>query len=105
MKWSVNFRRSNFVGRGITRPIYRMLQAEAFDPEAVEMLSQCYEAILKDLGLASRTDPITALVAERVIEFAKSGERDPAGFGSGCCNPSVKPIRLLHMDQPTAPTS
>jgi hypothetical protein len=58
-------------------PIYRMLQAEAFDPEAVEMLSQCYEAVLKDLRLASRTDSINALVAERVIECAKWGERNP----------------------------
>jgi hypothetical protein len=71
MKGCVNFRPNNFAGWE-----HRMLQAEALDPEAVEMLSHCYEMILKDLGLASRTDPITALVAERVIEFAKSGERD-----------------------------
>jgi hypothetical protein len=58
-------------------PIYRMLQAEAFDPEVVEMLSECFEKVLQDLGLASRTDPITTLVAQRVIECAKWGERDP----------------------------
>jgi hypothetical protein len=58
-------------------PIYRMLQTEAFNPEEVEMLSECFEGVLKDLSLSSRTDPITTLVAERVIEFAKWGERDP----------------------------
>jgi hypothetical protein len=44
MKGCVNFRPNNFAGWE-----HRMLQAEALDPEAVEMLSHCYEMILKDL--------------------------------------------------------
>jgi hypothetical protein len=58
-------------------PIYRLLQGEAFDPETAEMLGQCFEAILIDLNLAKRTDPVTLLVAQQVIEFAKWGERQP----------------------------
>ena len=58
-------------------PIYRMLQAEAFDSETVEMLGQCFEAVLRDLNLADRTDPIGLFVAQAIIEFAKWGERNP----------------------------
>jgi hypothetical protein len=42
------------------------------------MLGQCFEAILKELKLTVRGDPMTTLIAKRVIEFAKRGERDPA---------------------------
>lgn len=58
-------------------PIYRLLQREAFDPETVEMLGRCFEDILRALNLVKRSDPIALYVAERVIEFAKWGERDP----------------------------
>jgi hypothetical protein len=78
LKWRCKFLLTTFGLQGNDMPIlYRMLQAQAFDPEVVEMLSECFERVLKDLSLSSRTDPITTLVAERVIECAKSGERDP----------------------------
>jgi hypothetical protein len=59
-------------------PIYRLLEGQVFDAETAEMLGQCYESILTELKLTVRTDPITLLVAGRVIEFATQGERDPA---------------------------
>jgi len=37
-----------------------------------------YEGCLKTLRLADRQDPITELVAKRIIEVAQTGERDPA---------------------------
>lgn len=57
--------------------IYRILQNQAFQPEDIECLSAAYEAALKMLRLANRSDPITQIVAERIIEVAQTGVRDP----------------------------
>ena len=59
-------------------PIYRLLRAEAFEPETAEMLGRCFDAILIDLNLAKRDDPATLSIAQKMIEMAKWGERDPA---------------------------
>jgi hypothetical protein len=49
----------------------------AFTPEDAKILVQTFEDTLKALGLTEREDPATLLVAEKVIEAAKGGERDP----------------------------
>jgi len=36
-----------------------------------------YEDALRVLGLANRTDPITEIVAKKIIEIVQTGERDP----------------------------
>jgi hypothetical protein len=33
--------------------------------------------VLKELGLVNRQDPVTELIAEKVIDLANAGERDP----------------------------
>jgi hypothetical protein len=59
-------------------PIVRFLQNSAFDPEAIRVLTAAFEKACKDLGLVDRTDPLTELLAKRIIEAAQTGERDPA---------------------------
>ena len=51
-------------------------QDAAFDDQAVKAMTSAYEAALQDLGLADRSDPITEIVAHRIIELARMGERD-----------------------------
>jgi hypothetical protein len=58
--------------------IYRLLQEAAFDDRAVEAMTQAYEAALLQFELADRADPLTELVAGKIIEMARTGERDPA---------------------------
>jgi hypothetical protein len=60
-------------------PIRTLLDdgAEAFWPEDVEAMVSAFEATLSALGLVERTDPAVRMVAERVVYFAKEGERDP----------------------------
>lgn len=58
--------------------ISELLQELALDPEEIVMLTECYEAILGELGLTSQTDLMTEVVAQHVIATARSGERDPA---------------------------
>ena len=49
-----------------------------FEPEAIAIMSAAYEEVLRVLQLADRQDPITELVARKIIEVAGTGERDPA---------------------------
>jgi hypothetical protein len=58
--------------------IYRLLQEGSFDPEAVERLAAAYEAALEMLHLPNRSDPVTDLVAAKIIQVYRLGEHDPA---------------------------
>jgi hypothetical protein len=52
------------------------MQGRAFSPEDVERLSAAYEAALKLLNFPNRTDPVTEIVAKRIIEVAQRGVTD-----------------------------
>jgi len=57
--------------------IYRILQNMPLVPEDISRLVAAYEAALKALELIDRTDPITEIVARKIIEIAQTGVRDP----------------------------
>ena len=57
--------------------IYRLIRESVFEPETIERMTAAYEHALKVLQLSDRTDPITELVARKIIEIAEVGERDP----------------------------
>jgi hypothetical protein len=40
-------------------------------------LNRCLEATLKRLRLVDRSDPITDLIAKKIIEVGRRGVRDP----------------------------
>ena len=46
-------------------------------PEDIGRLAAAYEATLKMLELADRSDPLTQLVASKIIEIGQTGVRDP----------------------------
>ena len=56
--------------------IYRMIRDSVFEPEAIERITAAYERTLKVLGLADRNDPITELVARKIMEIVEVGEAD-----------------------------
>jgi hypothetical protein len=58
--------------------IYRLLQNSVFGPDEVTRMAAAYEHASKALGLADRNDPVTELVAKKIIEVARTGEADPA---------------------------
>jgi hypothetical protein len=58
-------------------PIRPLIENEAFDPEAVQVIAAAFEDALRELGLSDRSDPLVELVARRIITFARQGERDP----------------------------
>ena len=59
-------------------PIRRFLQTHAFGPDDIKVLSEAYADALRTLGLIDRSDPVTEIVAKKIIELAQQGERDPA---------------------------
>jgi hypothetical protein len=58
-------------------PITPFLVGQAFEPEAIENMSAAFVAACDALLLKVRDDPATRIVAEKVIEFAQRGIRDP----------------------------
>lgn len=58
--------------------IYRIFRTTVFEPEEIAIMSAAYEDALRVLRLADREDPITELIAQKIIKVARSGEPDPA---------------------------
>jgi hypothetical protein len=56
--------------------IYRRLAGAAFDDRSVEAMALAYEAVLLNLELIDRDDPLTEIIANKIIECAAAGERD-----------------------------
>jgi len=69
--------------------IYRLLRDRAFDDNAVKAMTMAYESALQELGLADRADPLTEIIARKIIECAESGERNPQRL----CELAVRSIR------------
>jgi len=59
-------------------PIYRLLDDAAFERQHIAAIQTAFEEVLSEMRLADRSDPLTELVAKKVIELAQKGERDPA---------------------------
>ena len=70
--------------------IYHFFKTLSLDPEEIAGLATAYEDALRALELADRSDPVTTIVAERIIEAAKTGERDPAQL----CAMAIKDLRV-----------
>jgi hypothetical protein len=59
-------------------PIRALLNHDqSFTPAEGKVLIEAFEETLKALSLVDREDPLTLLVAEKVLEAAQAGERDP----------------------------
>jgi len=64
--------------RGANSWLSRIFQQRAFQPEAVICMAKACEGALVALRLTDRQDPITEIVAKKIVEIAETGERDPA---------------------------
>ena len=58
-------------------PIIPYLTHQAFEPEIIETMSAALVAACDALHLKIGVDPATRFVAEKVIELAQRGIRDP----------------------------
>ena len=62
---------------GASMPITPFLAGQAFEPETIETMSAVFVAACEALHLKVGDDPQTRFVAEKVINLAQRGIRDP----------------------------
>jgi hypothetical protein len=58
-------------------PIYRLLQNLPMGPDEIARLTRAYEETLRSIGLVDRNDPITEMIAKKIIEIGQRGVQDP----------------------------
>lgn len=58
--------------------IYRILQNSPLGPEEITRLSEAYEQALCMIGVQDRNDPLTELIAKKIIEIGQTGLKDSA---------------------------
>jgi hypothetical protein len=63
---------------GASMAIYRLFQKLPMGPEEITRLGSAYELTLKALGLKDRNDPITEIIAKKIIEIGQTGVKEPA---------------------------
>jgi hypothetical protein len=64
-------------------PITPFLRNQAFDPETVEVMGKVFVLTCEALGLSDRSDAMTKLVAEKIIELAPRGFKNPLALHFG----------------------
>lgn len=58
-------------------PLTRYLKEAVFEPKAIEIMNTAFAAVCQSLQLAHQDDPMTQIVARKVIDVARLGERNP----------------------------
>ncbi|MHC2670645.1 hypothetical protein ACVI1J_002808 [Bradyrhizobium diazoefficiens] len=58
--------------------VYRILQNSPLGPEEITRLSRAYEEALRSIGVQDRNDPLTELIAKKIIEIGQTGLKDPS---------------------------
>jgi hypothetical protein len=58
--------------------IYLHLQAHTMGPKEVNRITEAYERALRVLSVKDRDDPLTEMIAKKIIKVAQTGIKDPA---------------------------
>jgi len=69
-------------------PIRRHLEDTKLTPDEVKRLSRAYDCALRSLHLVDRNDPVTKIIAKKVIEIGAT-VRDPKEI----CEVAVRQLR------------
>jgi len=91
----VEFRKSHLVqalqisdsGLGLQsgRRVYGYLSPAAkLGPEHIAVMTEAFEDVYRELGLAEREDPLRDIVARAIIACAQNGEREAVRFAAVC---------------------
>jgi hypothetical protein len=65
------------------------LRGQAFDLEIVEAMGKAFVNTCEALGLSDRDDAMRTLVAEKIIELAQRGIKNPTAIAF-CCDKGIK---------------
>ena len=58
--------------------IRQLLKEANFDADDIRGLTAAHEIALQQLNIKDRSDPLSEMIASKIIELARRGERDPA---------------------------
>lgn len=61
-------------------PIIPFLEGQAFEPETIEAMGKALVITCETLGLSTRDDALTRLVAQKIIEVAQRGLKNPTAL-------------------------
>jgi hypothetical protein len=75
-------------------PIRPHLDGHKFDPETIRVMGIAFEMALVGLRLADRGDLANEIIAHKIIELAKAGERDPERLCDGVLKAFRTPPRI-----------
>ena len=81
-------------GVGDRQVPYSVIAESGLEADAVSAVVLALERTLDALRLTDRTDPVTKIVAYKLIELARQGERDPQRL----CDLTLQAIRARHGD-------
>jgi hypothetical protein len=81
-------------------PIRFHLNGQRFDPETIRVMGLAYELALISLRLFDRGGIANDVVASKIIEHAKAGERDPERL----CEAVLQQWRGATLPPPIAPS-
>ncbi len=70
--------------------MHRLMQDLAFNQDDIELMAAAYEEALRVLHISDRDDPINKVIAQRIIEGARGGVRDPHAL----CKMAVKHLMV-----------
>jgi hypothetical protein len=74
-------------------PITPFLNGEQFDPEALRILGIAFAQVAIALRIGDCDDNVKQAIANKIIELAKTGERNPDLL----CERALEDIREPHM--------
>ena len=87
-------------------PIRSHLNGQRFDPETMRVMGLAYEMTLISLRRVDRGDIGNNVIAQKLIELAKSGERDPERLCEAMLNqwraaiPPTRRAAIVQGEQP-----
>jgi hypothetical protein len=77
------------------------LNGQRFDPEAIRIMGLAYEMALVALQRTDGTNnPTREAVAQKIIDLAKTGERDPEQLCDGALK-TTQPMALVLISDPS----
>ena len=58
--------------------LYRLLKNSALGPEETSRITEAYGQALQTLCVKDRDDPLTEMIAKKIIKITQTGVHDPA---------------------------
>jgi hypothetical protein len=65
-------------------PIRAHLDGHKFDPETIRVMGLAFELALLTLRLRDRGDLANEVIAQKLVQLAKAGERNPSDCAKAC---------------------